>query len=101
DGAISIFEGQALKKGLLVRTFVDDGLPAAAVGDESRLRQVILNLMSNAIKFTDCGHVEVSARCLAAVSAAAQIEVSVTDTGIGRPCRWRRTTQPLSQRSPN
>ena len=53
------------------------------VGDEARLRQVVLNLMSNAIKFTDKGHVEIAARCLDCTDGAAMIEVSVTDTGIG------------------
>jgi signal transduction histidine kinase/HPt (histidine-containing phosphotransfer) domain-containing protein/ActR/RegA family two-component response regulator len=83
DGVISIFEGQALKKGLRVRSAIDDGLPAAMVGDESRLRQVVLNLMSNAIKFTESGHVEIAARCLGIATGAARIEIIVADTGIG------------------
>ena len=83
DGVVSIFEGQAFKKGLLVRAQVDDGLPAALVGDEARLRQVMLNLMSNAIKFTESGHVAIAARCLGVADGAASIELSVADTGIG------------------
>ena len=83
DGVISIFEGQALKKGLLVRGSIDDGLPTAMVGDESRLRQVVLNLMSNAIKFTESGHVEIAARCLGIAEGAARVEITVADTGIG------------------
>ena len=83
DGVISIFEGQALKKGLLVRSAIDDGLPTAMIGDESRLRQVVLNLMSNAIKFTESGQVKIAARCLGIVAGAARIEITVADTGIG------------------
>jgi signal transduction histidine kinase/CheY-like chemotaxis protein/HPt (histidine-containing phosphotransfer) domain-containing protein len=83
DGAASMFEGQAHKKGLQLRACVDDRLPGAMVGDEARLRQVVLNLMSNAIKFTDKGHVEIAARCLDRSDGVATIEVSVTDTGIG------------------
>jgi signal transduction histidine kinase/CheY-like chemotaxis protein/HPt (histidine-containing phosphotransfer) domain-containing protein len=83
DGVASIFEGQALKKGLLLRARVDDRLPAALLGDEARLRQVVLNLMSNAIKFTTSGHVAIAARCLAAADRSATIEISVADTGIG------------------
>ena len=56
------------------------GLPRT---ESLALVESILNLMSNAIKFTDSGHVEVSTRCLASVSGVAKIEVSVTDTGIG------------------
>jgi signal transduction histidine kinase/CheY-like chemotaxis protein/HPt (histidine-containing phosphotransfer) domain-containing protein len=83
DGAVSMFEGQAHKKGLQLRTGVDEKLPGAMVGDEARLRQVVLNLMSNAIKFTDKGHVEITARCLGRSDGAATVEVSVSDTGIG------------------
>jgi signal transduction histidine kinase/CheY-like chemotaxis protein len=83
DSTVSMFEGQALKKGLVIRAAVDDGLPGAIVGDEARLRQVVLNLMSNAIKFTDKGHVEIAARCLGRVDAAATLEVTVSDSGIG------------------
>jgi signal transduction histidine kinase/DNA-binding response OmpR family regulator len=83
DGAVSMFEGQAVKKGLVARAVIDDRLPGAMVGDEARLRQVVLNLMSNAIKFTDQGHIEIGARCLGRTDGDATIEVCVTDTGIG------------------
>jgi signal transduction histidine kinase/DNA-binding NarL/FixJ family response regulator/HPt (histidine-containing phosphotransfer) domain-containing protein len=83
DSAVSMFEGQAHKKGLVIRAAVDNALPGALAGDEARLRQVVLNLMSNAIKFTDKGHVEIAARCLGRTDTAATVEVTVSDSGIG------------------
>ena len=83
DGAVSIFEAQALEKGLLVRAQVDDELPAALVGDEARLRQVMLNLMSNAIKFTESGQSRSPRAASARTDGAASIEYRSRDTGIG------------------
>ena len=62
---------------------IDAGIPAALVGDQARIRQIILNLLTNAIKFTDTGVVKVSARCIARTEDQATIECSVSDTGIG------------------
>ena len=72
-----------MKKGLLLRAQVDERLPAALLGDEARLRHVMLNLMSNAIKFTASGHVAIAVRGLDVRDGAASIEISVADTGIG------------------
>ena len=79
----NIVEVKAVRKGLDLRSVVDDGVPAALVGDQARIRQIILNLLTNAIKFTDTGFVTVSARCLARTKDQATIECSVSDTGIG------------------
>jgi signal transduction histidine kinase/GAF domain-containing protein/DNA-binding NarL/FixJ family response regulator len=54
------------------------------VGDAERIRQVVTNLMGNAIKFTSKGHVLVAVEC-AEESADAEVKISVTDTGIGIP----------------
>ncbi len=60
-------------------------LPAILRGDPGRLRQVLLNLVANAIKFTHEGEVELGARVLSQSGAQAEIEFYVRDTGIGIP----------------
>jgi len=60
-------------------------VPDAVVGDPGRLRQVFVNLIGNAIKFTKSGEVVVSLACAAQEGEAAELHVSVRDTGIGIP----------------
>ncbi len=60
-------------------------VPAWLVGDPGRLRQVLLNLVSNAIKFTDRGEVDLTVRRVAATDKAIWLSFSVRDTGIGIP----------------
>ncbi len=62
---------------------IDDGIPENLQGDPLRLGQVLLNLVNNAIKFTDHGEVAVSARILDKDEESVQIRFSVRDTGIG------------------
>jgi|GEM_PF-1384281 PAS domain S-box-containing protein len=62
---------------------IDPALPERLYGDEYRLRQILLNLVGNAIKFTRAGKVVVSIRRLAQGSGPVEIEFSVQDTGIG------------------
>jgi PAS domain S-box-containing protein len=81
---------RARQKGLAFTWKIDPGLPPALVGDAFRLRQVMANLLNNAIKFTDKGSVALSvgpADPSGLVSAAgrARVRVEVTDTGIGIP----------------
>jgi PAS domain S-box-containing protein len=61
------------------------GAPRQFVGDQARLKQVVANLASNAVKFTRRGHVLLSVECTARTAAIADVRVSVTDTGIGVP----------------
>jgi PAS domain S-box-containing protein len=68
---------------LLVRYPPD--APSQFVGDADRIRQVVANLASNAVKFTHAGHVMLSAECRAAAGAGAELRIAVTDTGIGIP----------------
>jgi signal transduction histidine kinase/ActR/RegA family two-component response regulator len=83
DSVISILGSRAAAKGLAVRTDLDPTLPIALLGDAGRVRQVLVNLVSNAIKFTPTGQVVVRARCVTAPGDRATIEWEVSDTGIG------------------
>jgi len=59
--------------------------PREFFGDSGRIRQVLLNLVSNALKFTAAGHVLVEADCRAIVGGVASVRIAVHDTGIGIP----------------
>jgi signal transduction histidine kinase/CheY-like chemotaxis protein/HPt (histidine-containing phosphotransfer) domain-containing protein len=81
--AVETFVHSASAKGLLLTWRADDGLAPAHVGDSLRLRQVLGNFVSNAVKFTEVGGVEVAVRVLDESVAAQTVEFSVTDTGVG------------------
>ncbi len=80
---LSIIGPRASAKDLKLRNVSDPAVPAALVGDAGRIRQILLNLVSNAVKFTDSGEVVITTRCLAKDSHSATVEWTVTDTGIG------------------
>ncbi|MFW6356526.1 MAG: ATP-binding protein [Spirochaetota bacterium] len=71
---------QARQKGLQIHTEFHDDLPQAAVGDQKRLRQVLLNLLNNAVKFTDSGEIWFRAKPLDDT-----LYFEVEDTGVGIP----------------
>lgn len=73
----------AQQKGLLVAAFVDPQLPDVLQGDPSRIKQVLYNLMSNAIKFTASGHLFLRARSLASDEGCQVLRIEVLDSGIG------------------
>jgi PAS domain S-box-containing protein len=88
----------AHKKGLELNCRVDPGLPRKVVGDVARLRQVIVNLVSNAIKFTERGEVSVDVKEAARDDGAIVLHFSVRDTGIGIPEEKQKTIfQPFVQ----
>lgn len=62
---------------------IDRDLPARLVGDDARLRQILVNLVSNAIKYTDEGYVRLTMRCTELPEGRCKLSVSVRDTGIG------------------
>src|SRR5262249_37672965 len=84
---------RAHKKGLELACHVQPDVPDALVGDAGRLRQVLLNLVGNAVKFTECG--EVVVRVEVAGGAAPEGEVglrcTVRDTGVGIPVEKQET----------
>ncbi|HMK80364.1 MAG TPA: PAS-domain containing protein, partial [Xanthobacteraceae bacterium] len=83
DNARSIVGLRAAEKGLTLRVEVAPDLPPALIGDPNRLRQIILNLVSNAVKFTRSGEVVISARCVARDAQRATLQIAVRDTGVG------------------
>ena len=81
-----LFGPRAGEKGLEIAAFVSRDVPTVMRGDADRLRQVLVNLAGNGIKFTDRGGVLIEVRPeMDAGSAAGGIRISVRDTGIGIP----------------
>ena len=76
---------QATQKGLSLTCRVQPGTPDALTGDTLRLRQILMNLIGNGIKFTDSGGVVVEVRCDSISQTEAILFFSVADTGIGIP----------------
>jgi CheY-like chemotaxis protein len=83
--ALSVYGPHAAAKGLAIVVDADPALPAAVLGDAGRIRQVLHNLVANAVKFTDTGKVIIGVRCVDRSAKAAAVEWSVGDTGIGIP----------------
>jgi PAS domain S-box-containing protein len=81
------FSVQAQIKNLRLDSVVSQDVPPILVGDDARIRQVLFNLVGNAVKFTPEGEVEVSAKALRFAPSSEQINVLITirDTGIGIP----------------
>lgn len=80
---IHLFELKIEEKNLKLVSVYDPAIPKVLLGDPVRLHQVILNLVSNAVKFTSKGKITISMRLLAEDAEKANIEFAVTDTGIG------------------
>jgi signal transduction histidine kinase/CheY-like chemotaxis protein/HPt (histidine-containing phosphotransfer) domain-containing protein len=80
---LSIIGPRATAKNLVVRHIGDPTLPPALMGDAGRIRQILLNLVSNAVKFTQAGEVVISTRCVGRDDRQATVEWTVSDTGIG------------------
>jgi signal transduction histidine kinase/CheY-like chemotaxis protein len=80
---LDIMGGRAKAKGLQIRVADDAFLPQTVMGDVGRIRQILINLVSNAVKFTDFGEVVLGTRCVGRTKDHVTIEWSVSDTGIG------------------
>ena len=74
---------RARDKGLSFQTDVDNGVPDGLIGDEVRVRQIITNLLSNALKYTDTGGITLRVEQKPSVHNDLELVVSVRDTGIG------------------
>lgn len=74
---------QAKEKGLNVTFTADENIPSELIGDQLRLSQVLLNLVSNAIKFTESGGVDVGCEVISTKGNAIQLRFEIADTGCG------------------
>jgi PAS domain S-box-containing protein len=98
DGVAGTFGQQAAMKGLALDVRIDAGSDDALVGDPTRVRQVLFNLLGNAIKFTERGRVILHAGTEPLGDGLTRVTIAVTDTGIGLSDDQRaRLFQPFAQ----
>ena len=100
DGVVQLLRGRAEEKGVRLTAELAPDLPAAVRSDSGRLRQVLVNLVGNAIKFTDRGGVQFRMQALGTDGRRVRLRVEVQDTGIGMSAEdVRQLFQPFSQGS--
>ena len=80
---VDILTPIAAKKGLEMLCFIDPAVPPGMQGDPGRLRQILVNLLNNAIKFTDAGEVGIEVSLEKDADSQATIRFNISDTGIG------------------
>ena len=83
--AVEVIEGRARAKGLLLTCTIEPSVPVQLVGDPNRLRQILINLLGNSIKFTDQGRLEVHVSPDPEQDRAGHLRFAVSDTGVGIP----------------
>ncbi len=83
--AIEVIDGRAKAKGLELKHSISPGVPVYLIGDPNRLRQVMINLLGNSIKFTERGHLDVRVEQDPEASCSGCLRFAVSDTGIGIP----------------
>ncbi|MBY0556670.1 MAG: response regulator, partial [Burkholderiaceae bacterium] len=100
DEVLELLAPQAAQKGLLLGWHADTELPPYVSGDSLRLRQIVLNLVGNAVKFTERGEVAISLAMLPA-HAPTRLHITVSDTGVGMsPEVCQRLFQAYAQPDP-
>jgi len=96
--AVELSRPQALQKGITLQLQLDDSVPKVLVGDQTRLQQIMFNLISNAVKFTETGGVFVSVTCSRSNNDQYVLNAEIQDTGIGiSPEHQTVLFQPFSQ----
>jgi signal transduction histidine kinase/CheY-like chemotaxis protein/HPt (histidine-containing phosphotransfer) domain-containing protein len=99
DEAVRLVADQAARKALPILCHVEDGVPAAVMSDAGRLRQILVNLLDNAVKFTERGAVRLEVEAgPAAEDGSMELRFAVRDTGVGIPAdRMDRLFKPFGQ----
>ena len=97
EGAASIVRHQAEIKGLAFECFLGPDLPRRLDGDQDRLRQVLVNILGNAVKFTAQGRIRITVETIGRRGGEVDLRFSVSDTGIGIPAERQSS---LFERSP-
>jgi signal transduction histidine kinase len=98
----AVVEPRAREKGLTLELQVAPAVPTLLRGDPGRLRQVFLNLLGNAVKFTPVGEVRLAVRLIAEGPEGLRLAITVSDTGIGIPLHLQdRLFTPYAQADPS
>jgi len=98
DGVLSTFQAQAAAKGLMLIGSVEPGSDDTLIGDATRVRQILFNLLGNALKFTERGRITVRASTAPLGGGRTRVTLAVEDTGIGIDEEQRRRLfQPFAQ----
>lgn len=82
---VHLLEFRAIEKKISLKFQIDKTIPKTIIGDAIRLKQILLNLVENSVKFTHDGEIEIIASLLSETEQEVQLEFSVRDTGIGIP----------------
>ena len=90
ENVLDLLALRAQAKGIELSAFIDPAVPKRLRGDPGRLRQIILNLVGNAIKFTDRGGVGLSVTSETRIPGYASVRVEIADTGVGIPAERQR-----------
>jgi CheY-like chemotaxis protein len=100
EGVLDMFMARSLNADILLHAQIDDDVPARVFTDGQRLRQVLINIVGNAVKFTRQGEIRIRAFIAQSPSATGQVTVGfeIKDTGIGiLPGQHQRLFQPFAQ----
>jgi signal transduction histidine kinase/HPt (histidine-containing phosphotransfer) domain-containing protein/ActR/RegA family two-component response regulator len=95
---VALYAPRASSKGLLLDVDVAADMPEAVLGDGGRVRQVLSNLLGNSLKFTEVGHVRITAQLVKSEGQSLEVGFSVADTGIGMtPDEQAKLFRPFTQ----
>ncbi|MEQ1670625.1 MAG: ATP-binding protein, partial [Hyphomicrobium sp.] len=83
ERSVELFAGQSHKKGLEISLYIEPTVPVFAKGDSGRIKQIVLNLVGNALKFTKYGEISVRVTRPDQTASASQVKIEISDTGIG------------------
>ncbi|MBI1197217.1 MAG: response regulator [Phenylobacterium sp.] len=98
EQAVELWAESAAAKRLSLVCEPDPELPALVLGDETRVRQIVMNLVSNALKFTESGSVRLAVRAAPGADGDGGVEIRVVDTGIGMsPAQLAGLFRPYAQ----
>jgi len=94
----ALLAARAGERGLVLASRVAPGMPDVVFGDDGRFRQIVTNLLGNAVKFTEQGEVILSLECISMTPAALTVRLTVQDTGIGIPAgKWDHIFERFTQ----
>ncbi len=98
EDVTSLLKRKAQEKGLVFKVIPEGSLPKRIVTDPTRLKQILINLIGNAIKFTEVGKIEVKIKFKSTKQIPAMLEIQVKDTGIGMTLEHqKRLFKPFTQ----